>query len=93
MYNCNVTYLKFDILEYLQWNPEPFDVIYSTSVLEHIKIGKIIPILTKLYSHLVPGGLFLHIVDDGVKHEELLEKVGEFYGMKKVQYPKRVAFY
>ena len=55
-----VRYEKADICE---GHDREYDVIFSASVLEHIKDKKRIEIMGNLSRFLKPGGLFIHTVD------------------------------
>ena len=59
-YNAHVQYFKTNIiLNYTGYH----DVIFSASVLEHLKSNKRIDFMQVLARHLSPGGLFIHVVD------------------------------
>jgi len=72
-YNSHVQYFKTDVASnYTEYH----DVIFSASVLEHVKRRKKrIEIVRALAKHLSPGGLVIHIVDydDGVNIKELID--------------------
>ncbi|MCK4828723.1 class I SAM-dependent methyltransferase [bacterium] len=75
-YDAHVKYFKTNIVSnYVGYH----DVIFSASVLEHIKRRKKrIEIMKALAKHLTPGGLVIHIVDygDNVNIKELIDVCG-----------------
>jgi 2-polyprenyl-3-methyl-5-hydroxy-6-metoxy-1,4-benzoquinol methylase len=76
IYGSSVEYIKLDVVtDYI----ETYDVIYSASVLEHIKgEWQRIDILRALSTHLAPGGLFIHVVDydKGIDFEKMIDNCG-----------------
>jgi len=98
IYDCLVRYPKLDILKDM-WRPGDFNVIFSTSVLEHIDKSEIIPILNELKARLTPDGLHLHIVD---YPSPVIDEVAKFYNLGNIELDKnaykirkktRIAFY
>jgi 2-polyprenyl-3-methyl-5-hydroxy-6-metoxy-1,4-benzoquinol methylase len=76
IYGSSVEYIKLDVVtDYIG----TYDVIYSASVLEHIKDEwQRIDILRALSKHLNPGGLFIHVVDydKGIDFEKMIDNCG-----------------
>ena len=73
-YDAHVKYIKVDIEKY---DIGKHDVIFSASVLEHIK-DKAIKLLRVLSQSLKSNGLFIHIVDydRGINFKELIDNCG-----------------
>lgn len=71
-YNACVEYVKTDIIPSYD---KKYDVIFSASVLEHIREKECIEIMRVLSRYLKSGGLIIHVVDydSGVNFKKLIE--------------------
>ena len=74
-YNAHVKYIKTDVTQ--DYYGYKHDVIFSASVLEHMR-NKAVKVLRSLSESLDPNGLFIHIVDydKGINFKDLIDNCG-----------------
>ncbi len=68
-------------------NSEKIDFIFSKSVLEHVPIDDIVPLLKNLVSNLSPTGFMFHLIHL-LDHKDLADRPFDFFGYSQNEYPK-----
>jgi len=85
-HNACVKYIKTDVTK---GHNEEYDVIFSASVLEHIKDKGQRKVMQILSNCLKPGGLFIHVADydRGINFKKLIDSCSIFIFYKPEETP------
>jgi Methyltransferase domain len=70
-------------------NQEKIDFIFSKSVLEHVPIDDIVPLLKNLVSNLAPDGFMFHLIHL-LDHKDLADRPFDFFVYPQVAYPREL---
>ncbi len=85
----NINYTAPIDLVHQMPNQEKIDFIFSKSVLEHVPIDDIVPLLKNLVSNLAPNGLMFHLIHL-LDHKDLADRPFDFFGYSQNEYPREL---